>query len=358
MSAALNMPCVIQEAPTMGDVELFHRVNETKCYRLLAIPILDHLCRTRSISDRAFRIWMYLYQVAGSHEDLEVILSYKWMGRRLGKSEATIKRAVKELETAGLVCLTYRFNRHGSQESNCIQVGMPAEELQRITRESPNRRTLQSLEENKKIEKEISEEKQGDNHISGLSETIISNKFEPTAQDNTAACHHSRPSPQALLQAARQHASSPEEARTLYQQFRTSSELQTTLERTQTCPHPPSNADLGSPGRSALPIKNNKQILVEQNAQASALSFTFPTHLPSESLHSHSRRRIHKTLTRMGFKAGQLQRISQEIAFAVTHPLPDSLFARLGIVHSINICLKKAREGQWTTPGHFSEAVF
>jgi hypothetical protein len=256
---------------------------------------------------------------------------------------------VKELEEAGLVKLTTRYNSQGSQESNRIQVGMPAEELQRIARENPNRQTIRTWEK-EGVKEDYTERKQTDSSFSGLSVTIENDVTKQTPPGNASPTNQKpKPSLRALLQTARRQPPDPEAARSLYQQFRASSAQQCHPEQMQIRPQSPRKAERDSPCKSALPIKNNKQILVEQRTPASALSFA----LPHESLHSHSRRRIDKTLAQLGFRAGQLQRISEEIAFAVTHPLPDSLFARLGVVHSINICLKKAREGQWTTPSHF-----
>ena len=317
--------------------------NETKPYRLLAVPLMNHLCCDKMLSDKAFRVWFYLWQVAGSKEDYRVKMSNQWLGKKLGKSALTIRRALSELEELGYLVKKEDFHGSGSQNANDLYVRVPQEMIQKVQREYPNRRDLKVGEGSK------AEQKQQYNFISGLSVTIDdmvpSETVEATLSESAnPPASPFKPNKEQLRKALNNH-QTPEQIKNTYQRMRQSYTQPTAANTAQKHPQPRIKTERGEGIKSDYPKKTIYRVLNEQNKNPLLVS-------QKRTLFPHTLRRLTTRLSELGFKGHQLEQIATEICFAVEQPEPESLFAKLEVQHCLNIALKKAKQGQWSTPGH------
>jgi len=319
------------------------RANETKPYRLLAVPVMNHLCCDKTLSDKAFRVWFYLWQIAGSKEDYRVTMSNQWLGKKLGKSALTIRRALTELEELGYLIRKENFDDRGSQNANDLLVRVPQEMIQKVIREYPNRRDL-------KAEKtDQAEQKQQDSLFSGLFVTmddiIPSETVEATLSESAnPPASPFKPNKEQLRKALNNH-QTPEQIKNTYQRMRQSYTQPTAANTAQKHPQPRIKTERGEGIKSDYPKKTIYRVLNEQNKNPLLVS-------QKRTLFPHTLRRLTTRLSELGFKGHQLEQIATEICFAVEQPEPESLFAKLEVQHCLNIALKKAKQGQWSTPGH------
>ena len=347
MTALSNLIIATQPSPkacacTPTEITI---TNETKPYRLLAVPVMNHLCCDKTLSDKAFRVWFYLWQVAGSKEDYRVKMSNQWLGRKLGKSATTIRRALTELEELGYLIRKEDYDEKGSQNANDLMVRVPQVMIQKVLLEYPNRRDLKEGGACK------GQQLQPASHISGLSETINSDRFSETVAPALSVPSHPqaiyRKPPKEQLRKALNSPQTPAQLREAYQQMRQTCAQQSSALALQNHPQPGPKTETGEGVKTDHPKRTNYRILNEQNKPLELVS-------PLRTLFPHTRRRLHTRLTELGFKNQPLEQIAREICFAVEQPDPGSLFAKLDIQHCINIALKKAKQGIWSTPSHMS----
>ena len=100
-------------------------LNETKEYRLIATCVLRQVLRDPGLSDAAVRVWLTIYELGARNEGMKVIISVRRLGEILDKSESSVRRAVRQLESAGYLSVGTRRTSMMGQGANSLGPRLP-----------------------------------------------------------------------------------------------------------------------------------------------------------------------------------------------------------------------------------------
>ncbi len=89
----------------VNQAEKMQALWQNKEYRNFPVIVLEHITQDQSISGEAMRFWIKLFTLAYFEQDWAVQMSKKELGSQMGKSPASIRRHLAELEKAGYLAV-------------------------------------------------------------------------------------------------------------------------------------------------------------------------------------------------------------------------------------------------------------
>ena len=131
-------------------------VNRHKEYTLIATDLLESVLTDTRLNAQTTKLWQILFNKARYNPNLEIKISYSYLGKKLGKSTRTIARYVDLLQKSGYLVVTHNFDNKGGQRPSTISIRVPEFSIEHIKKrkDRPTKNRLESNEslilENKK----------------------------------------------------------------------------------------------------------------------------------------------------------------------------------------------------------------
>ncbi len=100
-------------------------INRRKEYTLISTDLLESVLTDVRLNAQTAKLWQILFNKARYNPNLEIKISYSYLGKMLGKSTRTIARYVELLQRSGYLVVTHNFDKNGGQRPSSISVRVP-----------------------------------------------------------------------------------------------------------------------------------------------------------------------------------------------------------------------------------------
>lgn len=350
MSDASDKPCTAQAIQLL---------NETKEYRLLATCAMRQVLEDPDLSDAAIRGWMTLYCYSARNVGISMVVSTRRLGQILSRSESSIRRILRELQSRGYLEIRERRGRDGGQGANELRPRLPKHQINRLMDETPDRSQASAraqMSDASDIRQKPGEG--GVKRFGGLdsrgpgpsgspmrvesrdSQAEIDDQVrvgqESTSESDSGLSQSSsqQVSLKSLLRVALKHKDAAESVSERYEKMRLEAKNEATRKATMQ-KRAPARTEEGRAVKSDTHISTRDRLKTNSS-------------VPIEFLMT----RAERQLSALGFGQTQCRELVGEIHFAVR----QGVFRDHDLTHGVNICLKLIRTNAWRKPAGYQAA--
>lgn len=123
-----------------------------KEFRIIPAPLWRHVQSNAELSIEARFLWNVLWELCAVSPTFEKPLTWGFIGKRVGRSESTIRRWARTLQKSGYLEITDRHAKDGTQLPSIFKIGIPDGVAAQIEKETPNRKMRQEGEGGSSVE--------------------------------------------------------------------------------------------------------------------------------------------------------------------------------------------------------------
>ena len=121
---------------------LLNQLIEKKEYRILPAPLWRLVQSNPNLSVEARFLWTVLWELCSASRSFEKNLTWSFLSKRVGKSESTIRRWSRQLQSFGFLEIENRFSDSGGQLPSIFRIGVPQTLMDILDKKFPNRRKV------------------------------------------------------------------------------------------------------------------------------------------------------------------------------------------------------------------------
>lgn len=119
--------------------QILKTIVSNKEFRIIPTPLFQHIQTHPDLSDQSKYLWIVLWELCSPSPTYEKTLTWGFLGKRLNKSESTIRRWAQPLIRFGYLAIESIFSGDGSQLPSKFRIGVPTVVAKKIWTVTPNR---------------------------------------------------------------------------------------------------------------------------------------------------------------------------------------------------------------------------